>query len=266
MTNTKKLKTYLSALVLGFMGCLIISCSDSDFDADSEISGETVQNYIDQSIYSIQAESNIGRMGCFEFIFPVTIEYPDGTTSTVEDYDNLRAQLKEWAENNAEVFANEDENDEDSDGEGKGGNRIKFGYKGDIDWDLLPSLSFPLEVVAEDGTLSTISDQTELFELKRTCRKDFYGSKGRHGHHKGDRCFSLVFPLTLVLPDATTITGADRQDLKTQIRDWKSNNPDATEKPTLQYPVTIELEDGTTQEVASVEDFTALKESCSESD
>lgn len=261
MQITKIFKSYFAILGLAFIGCFVVSCSDAD--SDSIVSEETVQNYIDQSVYSIQAESNIGKMGCFEFIFPVTIEYPDGSSSTVEDYDNLRAQLKEWAENNAEVFENDDESDEDSDGDGR--NRIKFGYKGDIDWDLLPSLSFPLEVIAEDGTVSTIADQTELFELKRTCRKDFYGSKGRHGHKKGDRCFALVFPITLVLPDASTITGADRQELKTQIREWKGTNPDATEKPMLQYPVTVELEDGATQELATVEDFTALKESCSDS-
>lgn len=258
MAKHFKLNMLSALFAFLFIGIFTVSCSEDGTTVDSE----TVQNYVDQSVYSLQTEGNVGKLGCFEFIFPLSIEYPDGTLTEVEDYETLRSNLSAWIEANAELF--EDDEDDSEDDEGKGG-KWRHGYKGDIDWELLPSLVFPIEVVAEDGTVSSIEDQTELFELKRTCFKNFYGGKGRHGHSKGDRCFSLVFPISLVLADGSTITGEDRRDLKTQLRAWKETAEDTDERPSLQYPITIELEDGTTQEIANLEALQAAKDGCSDS-
>ena len=75
--------------------------------------------------------------------------------------------------------------------------------------------------------------------MKKECRRSFYGGRGRHGHRRGDRCFSLVFPVTIILPDDSTFDAADRADLKAQIREWKEANPGAEERPMLQFPVTV---------------------------
>lgn len=253
----KHFKSNMLTALFAFLliGIFTVSCSEEAYTVDSE----TVQNYVDQSVYSIQTEANVGKLGCFEFIFPVSIEYPDGTVTDVDDYETLRSNLQAWIEANAELFEDDDDSDADEDRED---GKWRHGYKGDIDWELLPTLVFPIEVVSEDGTLSSIENQRELFELKRTCRKNFYGDKGRHGHGKGDKCFSLVFPITLVLADGSTITGEDRRDLKTQLRAWKETAEDADERPSLQYPVTIELEDGTTQEITDLEALQAAKDGC----
>jgi hypothetical protein len=228
----------------------VTSCSEDS----STIDTETVENFVDQSVYSFQEEGNVGKFGCYEFVFPITIDYPDGTSESVDDYETLRANLKSWIEANAEDL---DLPDRDS------SRRHRFGYKADIPWDQLPSLGYPLEVISNEGEVSSISTREELFELKKECRKDFYGGNGRHGHHKGDKCFTLVYPITLILPDETTITGTDAEDLKTQLRAWKETYEGERERPMLQFPVTVQLEDESTQEVTSKEELQALKETCS---
>ncbi len=239
-------------IILGIasFSAFLTSCSDDD----SYDTIESTENFVEQSVYSLQTEANCGKMGCYEFVFPLTIEYPDGTTESVDDYATLRTSLRTWYEANYEDL---DLPAPDS------LRRFRHGYIGDIPWDILPSLSYPLEVLSEDGEVITVSSREELAELRQECRRSFYGNRGRHGHGKGDRCFNLVFPLTVVFPDGTTATADDRQALKTELRTWRAANPDSEERPSLSYPVTVEMEDGSTVEVASQEELEALKESCS---
>ncbi len=243
----KKILNVLFGTALTF-ALFLTSCSD---DASLLTSADT-ENFVDQSIFAIQSEANAGKMGCFEFIFPITILFPDGSTVEVADYDAKRTVLKTWFETNAEEL-----------GLPIGGGR-KPGMRPDIDPELLPTLDFPVEVVSAQGETISITDRDALKELKKACRKDFYGRRGHHGHGKGDRCFKLVFPLSIVFPDRTTAEVADRKALKMTLREWKTANPDATDKPSLAFPITVELEDGTTQEVATKDDLEALKTSCSE--
>ena len=61
---------------------------------------------------------------------------------------------------------------------------------------------------------------------------------------KGDwKCFDLVLPVTYVMPDGSTITvTSDEDDGWAEIKAWYEANPDAEEKPALQYPVDISSE------------------------
>lgn len=244
------MKFNLLLITLFSLAVFMTSCSDDSSVVDTE----TVENFVDQSVYSFQEEGNVGKFGCYEFVFPISIDYPDGTSESVDDYETLRTNLKDWIEANAEDL---DLPERDS------SRRHRFGYTADIPWDQLPSLAYPIEVLSSEGEVSSISTREELFELKKECRKDFYGNRGRHDHHKGDRCFALVYPVTLILPDESTITGDDADDLKEQLRAWKETYDGERERPTLQFPVTVQLEDESTQEVATQEDLEALKETCS---
>jgi hypothetical protein len=242
----KKILNVLFGTLLTFT-LFLTSCSD---DA-SIFTAEDTENYVDQSVFAVQAEANAGKMGCFEFIFPINILFPDGTSTEVADYESMRATLKAWYEANAEELGLPAKGERDR------------GNRPDIDPSLLPTLDFPVEVVSAEGETISIADRDALRELRRSCRKDFYGGRGHHGHGRGDKCFKLVFPISIAFPDGTTTEVADRRELKQTIRAWKQENPDAEERPTLAFPVTVELEDETQQEVASKEDLEALKESCS---
>lgn len=214
----------LFSLVIG-LTFLFSSCEKGE----TSLSDDTVE-YTTQAIFEIQERGGCGRGGCFEFVFPLTIEFPDGTTAEAEDYDGLRTIISDWKEANPEA-------------------------------EERPDLSFPLEVISEDGELITIDSRIDLLRVRRECRRNF-GNRPHHG--RGERCFRLVYPITVTFPDETTAIVDSRRELKIAVRAWKRNNQESEERPMLTYPLQVELEDETIVDVASKEDLQALKESCSE--
>ena len=71
-------------------------------------------------------------------VFPVTLEYPDGTTAEAEDRQALHQLLREWRMNNQGA--------EDR-----------------------PSIAFPRDVMLEDGTVVTVNNEDELQALIDAC-------------------------------------------------------------------------------------------------
>ena len=83
----------------------------------------------------------------------------------------------------------------------------------------------------------------------------------RHSHDRGE-CFMLVYPVTFIMPDGSTITGEDGRAICTAIKDWYEANPDSKERPVLQFPVEVTLRDGTTITINNADELRALKEDC----
>lgn len=215
--------TFVLAFIaaIGFASCDVL---ESQFNLDAE----AVQSFTDESVEVIERSSSAGRMGCFEFIFPITIDFPDETSAEVNSYEELRETIKNWRE-----------------------------AQGDEEVDGRPELAFPVEVLNEAGEVISIADKTELRTLRRECRRD----RPNGGENCG-RCFSVVYPVTISFPDGTTAEAENRRAFKRLVRAWKRANPDAEERPALVFPITVELEDETTVEVNSAEELEALKESC----
>lgn len=235
-------------LFLGLTTTLFLaSCSDDS----SFFSADDSENFVDESVFAIQANSVSGKGGCLELIFPINIIFPDGAVTEVSDHETLRSELKAWYEANAEELGLP------AQGNGHKGRRQHGRDSINIDPSLLPTLDFPIEAITSEGETISIADRAELFTLKRECKRDM--RRTRRGKAK---CFKPTFPLTVDFPDGTSAEYEDRSAMKAGLRAWKEANPDASERPTLQFPVTVELEDGTTQEVGSKEDLEALKESC----
>lgn len=214
----------LFSLVIG-LTFVFSSCEKSE----SVTSDDTIE-YTTQAVFEIQERSGCGRGGCFEFVFPISIEFADASTTEVEDYEGLRTAIQDWKEANPDA-------------------------------EERPSLSFPLEILSEDGEILTINSSEELRQARRECRRNF-GNRPHHG--RAERCFRLVYPITLTYPDATTEEVADRRALKLAVRAWRQANSGAEERPTLTYPLQVEMTDGTVVDVASKDDLQALKDSCSE--
>ena len=207
--------------VLAICTTFLTSC-----DKESTISTEIIENYVDESVEAVERSGSAGRGGCFEFVFPISIELPDGSSVSVDSYENLRSTLRTWKEENPES-------------------------------EERPALGFPIEVISEDGAVITIADREELIQLKRSCPRSF-----KKRNKKKDRCFKLVFPVSIDFPDGTNTEFADKSALKSAIRTWKEENPDAEERPVLAFPVDIELEDGTIVNITNAEELQAQKESC----
>lgn len=83
------------------------------------------------------------------------------------------------------------------------------------------------------------------------------GPLGGHG-----ACYTVVFPVTIVFPDGNEVAVEDRAELVTTIRDWKDNNPEAEERPTIAFPIQVEDQDGNIIDVESHEDLQKLRREC----
>ncbi|MBX2816214.1 MAG: hypothetical protein KTR24_09455 [Saprospiraceae bacterium] len=222
-TLLKTRKLMVLAIVM-----LLAACNES-----TDLEDSLIENYVDQSIFELQAEGNMGKFGCVELVFPVTLVYPDETEGEVGSYEEMREAIVAWKEANPDA-------------------RFR------------PKLAFPFEVVTEDGEMLTIEDASDKRQLRRRCVRNFFDRHDFRGHrHRGKKCFSLTFPLSIAYPDETVVEYEDRAALKAALRQWKADNPDADVRPMLSFPITVQLEDETTQEVGSKEELQALKETCS---
>ncbi len=220
LKNILKFSFVFSLLSLTFL----TSC---DKDSNALAEETTTEAFTTTTMSAIQREASAGPEGCFEFVFPISLEFADATTQILNDYDELKAAILAWKEANPDATER-------------------------------PNLIFPLEVISEDGEVLSITDRTELRALKRACGK---GNKG-HGKCKNP-CFDIVFPISVSFSDGTTAEAADRSALKTLVREWKEANPDATERPAIVFPIEVELEvDGSIVEVEDKDALKALKESC----
>lgn len=131
---------------------------------------------------------------------------------------------------------------------------------------LAPELGYEVSVRkhkgADYGELSQTYFDMNGRELKSSKGKGKGGRKGE-GERKKE-CFKFVFPVTFIMNDASTITANSEEEMKNAIKAWYEANPDTKERPTLQFPVTIEFEDGTTQEIANEDEMKAIHEKCRE--
>lgn len=216
------------AFILAMIG--LASCDKSSLDVTSE------DYFTLGAMDSLHRDGGCGRGSCFEFVYPISIKFADGATAEVTSNENMRETIRTWKESNSSATER-------------------------------PTLVFPLEVLAKDGTVTSVASETEFKTLLATCPPQGRGKghgRGR-GHKPGDHgqnCFTLVFPVSVQLPDSTVATAADRDALHTILHTWKKNNPTSKARPTLVFPIKVTLTDGTEKTVASKEELTALKDSC----
>ena len=135
---------------------------------------------------------------------------------------------------------------------------IKSWYEENPESEEKPVLQFPVNVEFDDETV-TVNSEEELRELKQECWRD---------ESEERQCFELVFPVTFIMPDASTITVDTDDDAGWQpVKDWYEANPDSDERPTLQFPVDIiyETEDGdSTLSINNDEEMENVKIRCRE--
>lgn len=218
----------LSILALALGAFTFTACQKEDV-----ASALTTDEYVDQALYLMQDEGNIGRHGCYELVFPISVEFPDGTTVTAENYEEMGTAIRTWRENH-------DRRD---------------GH---------PTFVFPFEVMSQDGDIISVGDRAELRRLREACGRDYFNGRDFRGHRdQCTPCFHLTFPVTIEFPDETTATANSRQELKMLVRQWRQDNPDVDGRPHLTFPITVQMTE--TDELVTVnsrEELQALRESC----
>ncbi len=199
----------------------VTSCTKEDVNV------QDVENFITGSLDNIERSCKTGKHGCFEFVWPISIEFADGAVSEFADQDALKAGITEWKEANPDV-----------------GTR--------------PTLVFPLDILDEEGTLFTVNNRAELREVVRSCRDSF----GRRGHARRS-CVTINYPISVGYPDGTEASYDDHMALRGALKAWKEANPDADTRPSFVFPIDVTVkESGETVAVDSKDDLRALKTAC----
>ncbi|MEM6629431.1 MAG: hypothetical protein AAF694_07140 [Bacteroidota bacterium] len=226
MTNNKFVRgLFLSTVALMFT---LVACQEENVVSTQA----DVDTFTTAAVVALQDSAQCGKHGCFEFVFPLGISFPDGAVSEVGDYDEMRAAISAWKELNPDATER-------------------------------PGFVYPIEVISEDGEVTSVASSEELRELRRECGRGFRG-RGKHKGRNFTPCFSIVYPVTVEFPDGSTEAFSDRESLKAGLRAWKEANPDAETRPEVVFPLTVEYEDGSTATAESKEALRALKETCQE--
>lgn len=230
--------------IIGFLFAslsFLTSCNSDD--TDSIFDTDEIENFIGGTFDDMTSKSRSGKNFCLELVFPITLEFSEGTQVSGESFEDLCVNIR------ALVSENEDLRER-------------------------PNLVYPVEVISAEGEVLTANSQEELTELAQQCEsgemtegragRGFGGKlagkfKGKCGRYK---CFSVVYPVSISFEDGTSAEVDSRMEFKTAVRTWRADNPDATEKPSLVFPISVETEDGTVVEVASAEELAELKASC----
>jgi|JI7StandDraft_1071085.scaffolds.fasta_scaffold01618_14 hypothetical protein len=213
-------------LLILVAGLFITSCSDST-DTGDDASAEA---YAEEVVTRTLEGANLGKAGCYELVFPVTLSFPDATTAEIASVEALKEALKTWRKENPRVRTR-------------------------------PSLAFPYSVINDGGEVILVENETQQRELRVACGKEF----GGHDRDKHKSCFKINFPFSVMLPDSTVITlnaKEDRKVLHDAIKAFKAANPGVKVKPEVVFPISVTMEDGTVVTVNTKEELKALKESC----
>lgn len=196
-----------------------------------EIADETGLNALFEECFGVVEPPVDPIAPCFEYVFPLTVALPDGTSATANSYEEMDAIILGWFENNPN------------------------------DTTGFPTIVYPVNLQLEDGSIVTVNSDEEFYVVFDGC----YGDGGGEEPGGFEECLTFNYPLTLVLPDGTTPSVASDEELYTAVFDWYENNPNSMEEPSFQYPISVTMvEDGTVLTVNSDEELNALFMECFE--
>ena len=137
---------------------------------------------------------------------------------------------------------------------------LRSWYETNPDSEGRPELQYPVDILFDDETV-TINNAEEMNMVKRECWE--YEDEGRE-------CFGLVYPVTFIMPDGSSIVVAtDDENGWQEVKNWYDANPESEERPTLQYPVDIiyrTIDGNSTVTINNEEEMEAAKDDCREND
>ena len=129
---------------------------------------------------------------------------------------------------------------------------------------MAPELGY--EIKMRKGVGTRIGEQCEVYFDLNGRQLIPYSATGRgmvysRGGLDRNECFELVLPVTFIMPDGSTIT-IENEEGYMEIRNWFTDNPEANERPALQYPINIMYSDSTVVTINSVEEMEQAYENC----
>ena len=169
-----------------------------------------------------------GKRKCFRFVFPLSFTLGDQEAIyTVNDYTEFRDRLKT--------------------------NYQETGVKMKPDFTYPIQVEFKPEEEGGEGEVLSINSEEELKEAFQACR----------GEQEDKKCFTFVFPVSFTMPDGSTLTASDEEDLSAQMKAFFESYEGEKSRPQLVFPVDITFEDGSVLTVNSHEEMKqAWKDNC----
>lgn len=225
----------------------------------------TAENFVMQSTIGIDDQCGAGRAGCYELVFPVTLQFADSTTAIVNSYDEMKQAMRDWFDANGGGPGN-------GGGMGNGGHH-GGGHHGGSGLGR-PIIVMPFQVINEAGEIITIETPEQLAEIRALCNPgggdmDTTGHGGGHGGpgngHGGPGsgpCFTPNFPLSIMFPDSSVVLLNSPEEMKAAIIAYHQANPGQHVRPEFVFPITVTLADGTVVTVNSRDELRALKQAC----
>ena len=122
--------------------------------------------------------------------------------------------------------------------------------------NFVKDLGFEVKLIGEEGSFTAEFNSAFFDTTGRSLEDDRRPNRGRRRS-----CFRIVFPFSVTMPDATIITLESKDD-RSLIREWYVNNPDATQKPNLVFPIDIEYQDGELETITNREELLEARLGC----
>ncbi len=96
----------------------------------------------------------------------------------------------------------------------------------------------------------------------RTLKSDDRSGDGVKGDEESkSTCIALHYPVSYNMPDGSTISGNNKEEVIDKMKSWYEANPSSVERPTLQFPRTVSFGDQTVT-VANVGELERLSSEC----
>lgn len=167
------------------------------------------------------------RNGCFDLVYPIEIEMPDGTIAEIENEEDFGTKIKAWYESNP------DSKDR-------------------------PALVYPVQLTFEGDKSKIVSSSEQMQRVKKYCEE-------KKGKERMD-CFKILYPVNYIMPDGSEISGDNGQDVRNLIKEWYAANPDTDLKPELSYPIDVKVSGHGIISIENEDAMIALKKKCAQKD
>ncbi len=115
---------------------------------------------------------------------------------------------------------------------------------------------YPIEATKlEDDSQVTLNSDEELFDA--SCMGDIDPQDDPQDDPQVDPCFEIVFPMSFILEDGSTVSVNNEQEFNELIL-----SPQGATIVNIGYPINVKLADGTEQAINSEDEMIALFDSC----
>ncbi len=209
----------LALLAIIIVGSTLYSCVKEE-----AIDQPTIQNE-----QTIDFRGSLGQDDCFEFVYPLTLIFPDGSEKEVQNRAHGIRVIRLYIRNHP--------------GEP---------YK--------PTVKFPYEIVfTKDGRQVTILDEQAEQEALKECQTTT-------DDPELGKCYELIFPVVVIFPDGTEAKYESQGAYDDGIKSWKKENPNALDAPKLEIPYSVILKNGQIIRILSLQDQQELNARCQRSD